>query len=67
MNIYIGIDTKNAHNDGNRAPFKLPLAARLLVIKMCTGVSKEVILANTKVHSVTSETTQSSSNTDAEM
>ena len=45
----------------------LSLAARLLVKKMCTGVSKEVILANTKVHSVTSETTQSNSNTDAEM
>ena len=41
--------------------FKQLLEALLLVIKMCTSFTKDVIWVNTKVSSVTSEPTQNSS------
>ena len=57
FSIYIYIK-QNAHNDGNRAQ---PLKTLLLAVKKCTGFTAEVIWVNTKVCSVASEPTQSSS------
>ena len=56
--MYISEHKKNAHNDENRA---LALETLLFAIKMCTGFTTYVIWVNTKVYSVTSELTQSSS------
>ena len=58
--IYISEHKKNAHNDGNEA-LSLILETLLLAIEMCTGFTTYVNWVNTKVYSVTSEPTQSSS------
>ena len=59
---YISEHKQNAHNDRNRVqPLKRVLETLFLAINKCTGSTTDVIWVNTKVCSVTSEPTQSSS------
>ena len=59
---YVKEHKQNANNDWNRAQsLKRLLKTMFLAIKKCTGCTTDVIWVNTKVWSVTSEPTQSSS------
>ena len=60
--IFISKHKQNAHNDGNRAqPLKWLLKTLFVAINKCTGFTTDVIWVRTKVCSVISEPTQSSS------
>ena len=58
---YILKHNQNAHNDGNRAQLWKRLLETLFIAIKCTGFTTVVIQVNTKVCSITSESTQSSS------